>query len=353
MDRCPRPGAARADQEAPGAGHHRDRDHPEGPHDLRAQARACSRGVGGATGVDLPPTPGHHLFERDARLPDVAQAVPRVALEATTEQAAQGRRGFGREAAPVGLLPEHASQHVGDHLALEQRPSGQHLEQDDSERPDVGPLVDRLAARLLGSHVGRRAEQDARLGVVLSDRRGERRAARDALALPRLGEPEVEHLDRAVGPDADVGGLEVAVDDAGLVGRFQRLRDLQGDGDRLVDRHRPPSDHLVEPLALDKLHDQDVALVEVLEGVQGGDVRVVEGGEHPCLALEAGEALGVQGEVLGQQFERYVAAELRVGGAPHLPHPALAELGGDLVWTEAGAVHRSPLMAWTPASSSW
>ena len=36
--------------------------------------------------------------------------------------------------------------------------AGKHFIEDAAERPDVRALVDRLAARLLGAHVGRRSE---------------------------------------------------------------------------------------------------------------------------------------------------------------------------------------------------
>jgi hypothetical protein len=45
----------------------------------------------------------------------------------------------------------------------------------------------------------------------------------------RLGEPEIEHLDRSVRPQLDVRGLQVAVDDSLFVGRFERVGDLPGD----------------------------------------------------------------------------------------------------------------------------
>ena len=66
-----------------------------------------------------------------------------------------------------------------------------------------------------------------------------------------------------------------------------------------------------------------------LEAVDVGDVRVVERGEQLRLALEAGEALRVGGEGRGQDLDRDLAPELRVGGAIDLAHAAFAELGGD------------------------
>ena len=52
------------------------------------------------------------------------------------------------------------------------------------------------------------------------------------------------------------------------------------------------------------------------------DVGMVQRGEHLRLALEAGEAFGIVGERLGQDFDRDVAIELRVARPIHLSHPA-------------------------------
>src|SRR5262249_43332129 len=49
------------------------------------------------------------------------------------------------------------------------------------------------------------------------------------------------------------------------------------------------------------------------------------------LALEAGHALGVLRERLRQNLDRHIASELGIGGAVDGPHPALAELGRDVV----------------------
>jgi hypothetical protein len=44
-----------------------------------------------------------------------------------------------------------------------------------------------------------------------------------------LRQSEVEHFHRAVGPQLDVGRLEIAMDDALFVRRFKRERDLLSD----------------------------------------------------------------------------------------------------------------------------
>ncbi len=53
--------------------------------------------------------------------------------------------------------------------------------------------------------------------------------------------------------------------------------------------------------------------------------------------LEPGDTLGIRSQRLRQDFDGYLAIEGRVSGPIHLPHPALADLGGDLIRAEAGA----------------
>ena len=213
------------------------------------------------------------------------------------------------------------------------RLAGEHLVQHDTEGPDVRALVDRAPARLLGRHVRGGAEDDARGRAGVGECRGlreVRRGARRRIGRVRLGEAEVEHLDLAVGRELHVRGLEVAVDDALLVRGLERLGDLARDRDRFVDGDRPALEPLCQVLALDQLHREQmsarpVGLRDLLEGIQLRDVRVVQRGEQLRLALEAGEAVGVGGKGRRQQLERHLAAELRVGGAVHLAHPAGAD----------------------------
>ena len=49
-------------------------------------------------------------------------------------------------------------------------------------------------------------------------------------ALERLRQSEVENLDHGVGPNLDVGGLQIAVDNSAVVSGFDRIGDLAGDG---------------------------------------------------------------------------------------------------------------------------
>jgi hypothetical protein len=51
----------------------------------------------------------------------------------------------------------------------------------------------------------------------------------------RLRQPKIEHLDRAIVADLDVGRFQIAMDDALLVSGFEGFSDLLGNGQRFVD----------------------------------------------------------------------------------------------------------------------
>ena len=71
--------------------------------------------------------------------------------------------------------------------------------------------------------------------------------------------------------------------------------------------------------------------------VDGQDVRVVEGGHGPRLALEPCEPFGVGGQLRGQHLDRDLASQPRVAGAVDLAHPAGPDEAEDLVRPETRA----------------
>ena len=70
-------------------------------------------------------------------------------------------------------------------LAAERRRPGQHLVEDDSDRVEVGALVDRCAPGLLGREVLRRPDDRARLGHLARRRRARSRSPSPSGARPR------------------------------------------------------------------------------------------------------------------------------------------------------------------------
>ena len=166
--------------------------------------------------------------------------------------------------------------------------AGEAAVEDEAEGPDVGARVDvLLAERLLRRHVMRRAQQRAG--------RGER-AGRGRVSLGRgeLGDAEIEHLDartlaRARAREEDVGGLEVAVDDAEGVGGADRADHGQEDGGELGERELHVGvDARGERFADQELHHHHRRAVLELDAVVDlAHVGVPRGARGPRLAHQA------------------------------------------------------------------
>ena len=109
----------------------------------------------------------------------------------------------------------------------------------------------------------------------------------------RLREAEVEHLHRAVGSHLDIRGLQIAVNDALLVRRFEGFRDLLRDRQRLVDRDGAARQALRKIFALDEFHHEGRDAVGVFQAVNGRDVRMIQRGEDFRFALESGDPFRV------------------------------------------------------------
>src|SRR6478609_9158803 len=114
-------------------------------------------------------------------------------------------------------------------VACERQFTRQTLEEDDAEREDVGPGIERLPERLFWRHVAGRSGDVLGLGrhlfrvlIVLKERGRSRQAEVHDLYVPARGQD-------------DVGRLDVAMNDAFVVRRGERLSDLARDPYGLVD----------------------------------------------------------------------------------------------------------------------
>src|SRR5436309_4939847 len=146
-------------------------------------------------------------------------------------------------------------------------------------------------------------------------------------------------------------------DDGAFVCGLDGPGDLAADLQRLAHRKRPAREPLRQGLALDQLEHQVGRAGGVLEPKDPGDVRMVERGQEPRLALEARQPFGILCEGLGEPFDRHLAPETRVARPVDLAHPARAERRGDLVGAEAGTCserHPDNLpqdASWTPGQT--
>ena len=153
-------------------------------------------------------------------------------------------------ALPVRLLAHDRHDRVGDVVALKRRavPSASRRARTPNAQMSAR-RVDGLPRACSGAMYAAvpRITPAARAPCI--DSVGEFAASRrcDApVRVERLRETEIQHLDRAVGADLDVGRLQIAMDDALLVRGFERLGDLLRDRQRLVERNRALRDAIRE-----------------------------------------------------------------------------------------------------------
>ena len=107
------------------------------------------------------------------------------------------------------------------------------------------------------------------------------------------GEPEVEDLDLVLLGHHDVAGLEVAVDDAGGMGRGERVDDLAGVAQRARQRQARLRDHRVERAAAHQLHREVLADLGRPDVEDRDDVRVLQRRGELRFLDEAAAALGL------------------------------------------------------------
>ena len=127
------------------------------------------------------------------------------------------------------------------------------------------------------------------------------------------------------------------MDDALAMRPVERVGDLGGDLQRLVERKRSLHEPRGQRLALEMRHDQVVRAIDVADVVDAADVRMIERGNRPRLAFETCTQIGIAGDFSWQDLDGDCAIEARVAGFVDLAHAARAERAEDFVRTESGA----------------
>ncbi len=352
--------------------------------------RACARGTRARHALPLRLAAdeagahelGHHagaaggVHQQELQESGAAGSIRRVGAQEGERQGAQVDRHVGEE--QVRGRGRVVQARVPDGHGLrgdERRDAGERLVEHEADRVPVRGLRHVLVDELLGRHPRRRAEEPARA----AGHRGERIGRP---WLDGLHEAAVEDDDPPPGLEEHVGGLEVEVDEAGLVERVDaahelgegvahprdrgrqrgrallgasacaRARPLHGGVDgrrprgrgragrgRRRGRRRAPgaADPGEEVRAVDALHGEEPQVVLAAQLVERHQVGVGDARDRAKLGLEAEQAL--RGHA-AERLEGDPDAVLPLDRVVDLAHPALAEEAGHVVRAEPDGVVR-------------
>ncbi len=288
---------------------------PQRGHD--GQRGHCARGHASAAGEPN----GTRLGRRDQRMAHLLTARPSIG-GILLERAHHRRRQMRRH---PGTSPVDGHGSLGDVLRdhhpvgpEEGRLSGERLVGHNAEAIEIAPPIHRLARRLLGAHVGGRADRDP-----LPSRRG-----RGNAAAGRARDPEIGEQCTAGGRvQQDILRLHVAMDEPGLVRGPKRCCDVGHDALHLVGRERTLAvEPLAEALAGYLVH-------HVVKDPAGGpgmvdcdDVGVANAGEHARFGEKALCDRRMSGELWVDDFHRDSAVEGQVGGLKDHAHTPATKL---------------------------
>ena len=91
-----------------------------------------------------------------------------------------------------------------------------------------------------------------------------------------LGDAKISDLHPAIFVEQQVLRLDVAVDDAPVVGELQCVTERRHDGQRLLRRELPRAQKLAQVQAVHKFHEQVIKPARLPEVINGDDVRMVQ-----------------------------------------------------------------------------
>ncbi len=159
-----------------------------------------------------------------------------------------------------------------------------------------------------------------------------------------FGQAEIENLGVAALGDEDVGGLDVAMDDALGMRGIEAVGNFEGEGDDSFVIQRLAADLVLQGQAIQKFHGDEGLLAVFADFVDGADIGMVESGSGAGLPAKAFESLRVARHLLGQKFQGDEAAEFGVFRFVDDAHAATAELLDDAVVRDSLADHWSRIV---------
>ncbi len=129
----------------------------------------------------------------------------------------------------------------------------------------------------------------------------------------------------------NVGGFDVAVDDALRMRRVQSIGDLDGQRDHGFVIQGLARNQMLQGHAVQKLHGNEGVLIVLADFVDRANVGMIQGRGGARFAAKALQSLRVLREIIGQELEGDEASKLGVLGFVDDAHAAAAQLLHDAV----------------------
>lgn len=123
----------------------------------------------------------------------------------------------------------------------------------------------------------------------------------------------------------DVGGFDIAMQDAAGVRSVERIGDLNRHLQQLGNRQWFAADAFVEWLPLEQFHGNELHPVVLVDLVDSADVRVIQGRRGARLTPKSIDGLSIAGVVYRQKLERDLPGQLDVFRPVDHTHAARAK----------------------------
>ena len=115
-------------------------------------------------------------------------------------------------------------------------------------------------------------------------------------------QPEVQNLRVPALGDEDIGGLDVAMDDALGVGRVQRVGDLDSSDSNASVSSGLPGDAMLQSFAIQELHGDERLAVLLADLVNRADIGMIQRRSCLCFTPKAFERCGSLATSSGRNF---------------------------------------------------
>ena len=222
---------------------------------------------------------------------------------------------------PVERAVEDDPPYLRQTFARRRRFTGQKFKENQAQREDIGPPIERATPVVFRAHVARRAVH-ALLALARFRRGGE------------AGQPEIHDPDALIAVEHQVVRREVEMRDLVRVRHAHALEHLHEEPDRIALRNGAAPLHLLlEGRSLYEFEHQKRRLAVHPDLIQGNDVGMSEAGDGAGLGQKFG-VIGLIALRAQQQLDRHLPFQLGVPGQIDPPVVATPKLGAQFETTK-------------------